>query len=272
MVGSMRVFLFANDSYFSYQFARPIIESYSDKIEAVFLSQATRRSLKKLIHIAQNSHLKYILYRSAIEIITNLNKRFNGKSVENLCSHFGLPTIKSTNLRENQLLSRIGVCNIGITINFDQLIPESIINHFQHGIINFHASRLPYDKGISPALWAFARGDDHIWGSIYRLDGGLDTGPIFSQFYIPVRKKDTAFSLYTRVCREGSRQILPIIEAIDKGRQLSPKPQSGVWRGNYWSWPDQNHLRMMNRSRRSLISVIDIFRLLGESEIEADPR
>ena len=56
---------------------------------------------------------------------------------------------------------------IGVTCNFDLIIPNSYIKSRAGGVLNIHASNLPLDRGISPVVWAFCRGDTEIYISLF---------------------------------------------------------------------------------------------------------
>ena len=160
-------------------------------------------------------------------------------------------------------LQRLFPLDLGVAINFDQVIGESFIRNFNIGIVNLHASRLPRDRGISPVLWAFARGDREVWATVYRIDGALDSGPIYRQFSLPVSPTDTAFRLYERVCVRGGEELAKLIDSIMRGVQPPPKPQSREIAGNYWSWPNSLYRNMLKESGRRLFDLRDIARSIG---------
>ena len=125
--------------------------------------------------------------------------------------------------------------DMALTFNFDQILTDSLLKRFPLGVINVHGSGLPADKGISPVLWAFARGDDTIRISIYEMDAGIDSGPILEQFSIPVLESDSGFSLYSRVCEEAGERLVDVVEQVSRGT-LSATPQPDGSASRYWSW------------------------------------
>ena len=117
-----------------------------------------------------------------------------------------------------------------------------------------------YDKGISPVLWAFARGDQTIWATIYQMDAGIDSGPLLKQFSVPVFDTDSAFSLYQRVCERGGEELLAVLEQLDQNA-IWPIDQEIADDVSYWSWPDAMHQDMMKRSGRSFLNVQEVLGL-----------
>jgi methionyl-tRNA formyltransferase len=138
------------------------------------------------------------------------------------------------------------------------LFKENILSSFKNGIYNIHASKLPKDKGISPVLWAFARGDQYIWSTIYKMDEGLDSGPILKQIQIFVIPNDTSFSLYKRVCVESGSALNVSLNNI-YNNQIKLFYQNNELDSNYFSWPDKQFKSMMKKSNRKFIKIKDLF-------------
>jgi len=68
-----------------------------------------------------------------------------------------------------------------------RIIPDEVIAKFPEGSYGIHHSLLPRYRGGSPLVWALIRGDRVAGSSLFRLDGGIDSGPIVSQrkFEVP---------------------------------------------------------------------------------------
>ncbi len=247
-----KILLFVNDSYFSYLSAQKIIESHYNNIKLIVFSKATTSSSKKILKILKKTSFSYFIYRFFIQVLTVLIYR--KKSVEYLANKFH---IKKTYVRNSRDLTEIiEYGHLGLAFNFDLLIRKNIIDKFENGIYNIHASKLPKDKGISPVLWAFARGDTEIWSTIYKIDEGVDSGPIARQFQIPLLPTDTSFSLYKRVCIESGVALNNILQEILMGEiKLLEQPQDGIT--NYVSWPDKHFQKMMRKSNRHFFKFRD---------------
>jgi len=259
---AMKIILFVNDSFFSYLLARPLIDKYHADIALVVLSTRVQSSLSQVVKIFRKSSLEYFCYRSTIQAFSMLNGFMKRKTVDSLSRRHGITRIRSQRLKKNiENISEAGPFDIGFAFNFDQIIGSEIFGLCENGIINIHASKLPNDKGISPVLWAFARGDEEIWSSIYKMDEGIDTGPIAEQIRIPVDKDSTAFSLYKKVCIESGKRLVHVLEKIKKG-ECTYRQQVNTGGETYWSWPDDYHAKLLKRSNRRLISISDALTIL----------
>lgn len=248
------IVLFVNDSYFSYLLSKEIIESNYNNISLIIFSKSTINSLSKIWKIFKKVPKNYFFYRLFVQILSKTI--YNKKSVQHLADKYNIPKYNViNNIELNNVL--IGNAYIGFAFNFDLVFKEKILSSFQNGIYNIHASKLPKDKGISPVLWAYARGDKHIWSTIYKMDQGLDSGPILKQIQISVNSNDTAFSLYKKVCIESGIALNNISEKIIN-YQIQFKNQSNKIESNYFSWPDEQFELMMKRSNRKLIKIKDL--------------
>jgi len=255
--------VFVNESCFAFAILDPIINSNPHCIQAIVLSTKTRNRLGPSLRIIQQCSPRYVVYRVLVDLLTRLNSFFKNKSIANLAKKHGIPILSISNISEDKRLESMLPQDIGLIINFDQILKEKLLACFKDGVINFHASRLPLDKGISPVLWAFARGDSKIWGTLYSVDSGLDTGPIFEQFQLKVSKHDTAFSLYERTCVTGGKKLCGLLNAYNEGDLKTPTSQRKLSKGqSLLGWPDHHFDQMLKSSKRKLISYKDIFRVV----------
>ena len=260
----MKVVLFVNDSYFSYLLARPLFEKFHDQIQAVVISTKIKGSASKVVGIFRKTHWRYFVYRLTIELINRINTLFRRRYVSALIRAYNLKVISTDNVTCCEELKSLLPADLGVAFNFDQILKGTVLGAFTHGVINVHSSYLPKDKGVSPVLWAFARGDSSIWSTIYRMDEGLDSGPIFRQLEIPVESDDTACSLYQRVCAKSGKELASVVDQVQSA-MAHPQSQPEDLDAKTWSWPDQTHRQMMVESRRKLINLSDICQMLCKS-------
>jgi methionyl-tRNA formyltransferase len=68
-----------------------------------------------------------------------------------------------------------------VTVAFGILLPQEILSIPRHGFINLHFSLLPAWRGAAPVQRAIESGDKELGISVFLLDEGMDTGPIYRQ-------------------------------------------------------------------------------------------
>ena len=250
------IVLFVNDSYFSFLLAKSMIESNHGTISLIVFSKSTVSSWKKVINIFKKVSLKYFIYRTFIQVMSTF--LYQKKTVGFLADKYKIKKIYVNNSHD---LNYIENNSVGLLFNFDIIIRKNVLTKFKKGIYNIHASKLPRDKGISPVLWAYVRGDKEIWSSIYKVDEGIDSGPLVKQIKILTQKKDSAFSLYCRVCIESGKELKNILNDIlnDKIKLLNHSKQI---ESNYLSWPNKEFSLLQKKSKRKLISIKSFFKYI----------
>ena len=67
---------------------------------------------------------------------------------------------------------------IGISVNWPKLIPESIIKSIPCGLLNAHPGDLPRYRGNSARNWAIINQEKHCALTIHFMAKELDAGPI----------------------------------------------------------------------------------------------
>jgi methionyl-tRNA formyltransferase len=98
------------------------------------------------------------------------------------------------------------------------IIPEVFLNVPTHGAICYHPSILPRHRGSSAINWAIMMGDTRTGLTIFKPDGGIDTGPILIQKEVTIGPEDTTGSLYfERLFPMGIEAILESVDQIKKG-------------------------------------------------------
>lgn len=113
---------------------------------------------------------------------------------------------------------------IGILSSYGKIIPASIIELFQPGIINIHPSLLPLYRGPSPIETAIANGDDKTGVSIMQLSAGMDDGPVYVAKEYLLSGKETNLELYPALATMGTELLLESLPGIANG-SLLPHPQ-----------------------------------------------
>ena len=102
-----------------------------------------------------------------------------------------------------------------ITIGFGVIIKEEILNLPKHGFINLHFSLLPKWQGAAPVQRAIEAGDQTTGVTVFKLDKGMDTGPIYRQKEIAMPDEATTSSLLQDLAIIGAPVVLDAIIAIE---------------------------------------------------------
>ena len=111
-----------------------------------------------------------------------------------------------------------------VTVAFGILLPQEILSIPKHGFINLHFSLLPSWRGAAPVQRAIEAGDENLGITVFALDEGMDTGPIYMQSSFPrdpnARSKEALEFLGT----QGVGLIAKTLEGISNA--VAPVRQS----------------------------------------------
>jgi methionyl-tRNA formyltransferase len=110
-------------------------------------------------------------------------------------------------------------------VAYGALVPPAALDVPRHGWVNLHFSLLPAWRGAAPVQHAILHGDEVTGASTFRLEPGLDTGPVFGVLTEPVRPDDTAGTLLDRLAGAGADLLLATLDGIERG-ELRAVPQS----------------------------------------------
>lgn len=82
-------------------------------------------------------------------------------------------------------------------------IPHNICSEFAGKIVNIHAARLPWGRGIGTTLFAVLLRYP-LGSSIHLIDSGLDTGPLLCETDTTWSTKDTLRTIYDRLILDAN--------------------------------------------------------------------
>ena len=113
-----------------------------------------------------------------------------------------------------------------ITIGYGVLLPEFILEQPKYGFINLHFSLLPKLRGAAPAQRAIIDGLTETGITVFKLDAGMDTGPIYLQTKHSIAPNTTAGDLLNELAQLGPSAIAETLSAIENGIQPIPQDHS----------------------------------------------
>ncbi|WP_337060567.1 methionyl-tRNA formyltransferase [Kineococcus sp. G2] len=143
----------------------------------------------------------------------------------------GLPLLQPATPREPAFLEELAAlapdaCPV---VAYGALVPRAALDVPRLGWVNLHFSLLPAWRGAAPVQRAIAAGDDITGASVFRLEEGLDTGPVFGTLTEPVGERDTAGDLLSRLAVHGAHLLVRVLDALEAGTAHAvPQPADGV--------------------------------------------
>jgi methionyl-tRNA formyltransferase len=135
----------------------------------------------------------------------------------------GIPVVKP--ISSEELIGSIDDLDCVVTIGYGVLLPQHILDLPKNGFINLHFSLLPAYRGAAPAQRALQNGETSTGVSVFQLEKGMDTGPIYSQRTVAIDPQWRTVELLQALALEGPAAVRDALTMISLGQ--SPSVQQG---------------------------------------------
>jgi methionyl-tRNA formyltransferase len=114
-------------------------------------------------------------------------------------------------------------------VAYGALLPRAALDIPPHGWINLHFSVLPAWRGAAPVQHALLAGDEVTGASVFQIEEGLDTGPVYGTLTERIDACDTAGDLLERLADAGARLLVAVLDGLgDASVHARPQPAEGV--------------------------------------------
>lgn len=135
----------------------------------------------------------------------------------------GIKIVKPISPQE--LIGNIEDLDLVLTIGYGVLLPEDVLRLPKHGFLNLHFSLLPQYRGAAPAQRALLNGEEKTGVTVFELDKGMDTGPIYSQNTLTIQESWRSKELLEELAQLGITTVSQAFEMILSDKK--PTAQSG---------------------------------------------
>lgn len=192
----------------------------------IVFAGTTTHAAQVLEHLAASNH-------HVVSVLTRNDAPVGRKSVltpspvAQKADELGIPIIKANKVtgEQNEQIAHLAP-DLGVVIAYGTLLRGSTLAIPNHGWLNLHYSLLPYWRGAAPVQHSILSGE-HLTGvSIFKLDEGMDTGPILSQVEAEIQPGETSGDLLLRLTHLGISALDECLAQLDSGLAVF-KPQSG---------------------------------------------
>lgn len=139
-----------------------------------------------------------------------------------------VPCFKPASVTETATL--IEGADVLLTIGYGVLLPEELLSIPMHGCLNLHFSLLPRWRGAAPVQRAIEAGDPVSGVTVFQLDPGMDTGPIYSVKRFALDSDITSDELFSELGALGVEAVEDSLNAIKAGIRPEPQKSDGATR------------------------------------------
>ncbi|MGY9079631.1 MAG: methionyl-tRNA formyltransferase [Candidatus Nanopelagicales bacterium] len=137
--------------------------------------------------------------------------------VHAVADKYGIKALYPDSIREIDAVLRELQPDAIPVVAYGQLIPETMLDIPAHGWINLHFSLLPEWRGAAPVQHCIWHGDTITGATTFRIDQGMDSGPILGHVTQLVDPKDTSGALLDRLADTGSHLLRQTLDALEAG-------------------------------------------------------
>ena len=131
-----------------------------------------------------------------------------------------LPVLQPEKLKDENFIRQLKSYkpDLFVIVAF-RILPKEVFTIPPEGSFNLHGSLLPKYRGAAPIQWALINGEEETGVTTFKLAEKVDTGNIYLQEKISVKKEDNFGSLHDKMCIVGAEAVLKTVYLIEHGYQ-----------------------------------------------------
>ena len=151
-------------------------------------------------------------------------------AVAHKANKLGLETFKTNRIDDKALEWLISLrADIGAIVAYGSILKQPALDTPRLGWLNLHYSILPELPGPAPVQHAILQGKKVTGVTVFRLDTGIDTGPVISSKEQVIDDADTTESLLSKLTGIGANLLVDVLQQNEAKLALA-KPQeiSGI--------------------------------------------
>ncbi|CAB4887150.1 unannotated protein [freshwater metagenome] len=115
-----------------------------------------------------------------------------------------------------------------LTIGYGVLLPTQILEIPRYGFLNLHFSLLPRWRGAAPVQRAIEAGDSLTGVTVFQLDEGMDTGPIYTMHRFALDPDITSDELLAELADLGVIASLEALQMVEDGKRPTAQTSQGA--------------------------------------------
>ncbi len=152
----------------------------------------------------------------------------NESAVSRWCNENGIEVNKPE--RDANFQPFLSNIDLLITIGYGVILPKQVFESPRYGSLNLHFSLLPRWRGAAPVQRAIEAGDLVSGVTVFALNEGMDTGPIYTQHRFALDGDITSDELFIELAELGAEALLHTLDLIDAGVKPSPQQDHSATR------------------------------------------
>jgi methionyl-tRNA formyltransferase len=161
---------------------------------------------------------RVVLVITRPDALVGRKREFTASPVATAAAKLGIPTIK-TNSIDSHALEQVAASGAmaGIVVAYGSLLRKPALEALEHGWFNLHYSLLPKWRGAAPVQHCLLNADSETGVTLFKIDEGMDTGPMVGQLQTAIAPDESAGELLERLTKLGFTLLSECVPGICAG-------------------------------------------------------
>ena len=147
-------------------------------------------------------------------VITSTDSKINSDyyDLKPLCIKNDIPCHITDDINSNRTIGLIKSYEADVIYCFgwSRLLKKDLISLPPLGVIGYHPTDLPNNRGRHPIIWALVLGLKETASTFFIMNEEADSGDIVSQVKVKIDGSDNATSLYKKLSSTAREQVIEI--------------------------------------------------------------
>lgn len=153
------------------------------------------------------------------------------------CEKHGISFLTHPNVNSEEFFRLIDLyeCDLFVSMSFNQIFKNRLINTPSLGSINCHAGMLPFYRGRNVLNWVLINDEKEFGITVHYIDEGIDTGDIIIQQSYEITDQDDYSTLLQKAYSECASILFQSIKNLQSGNVIAKKQKEVSEFGSYCS-------------------------------------
>lgn len=156
---------------------------------------------KFLDKLRQNHDIVLVITRC--DASSGRGQKYKPSPVKSYCIKEGIKVLSLEN--PDEIISVVKELNpdIAVTVAYGRILSKAFFSLPKYGTLNVHFSLLPKYRGAAPIQWSLINGEKITGVTVFEIDEGTDSGPVYKQSQITIDPQDDARTLTGKLVSLG---------------------------------------------------------------------
>ena len=147
------------------------------------------------------------------------------ETLKNYSKQYGIDYLEHENVNSEEFISILKKyeCDLFVSMSFNQIFKNQIINFTKHKIINCHAGKLPFYKGRNILNWVLINDEKDFGITVHYVDEGIDSGDIILQRNYQISDQDNYKTLLEKAHVECANILYDAVLMFKKKHVMAKK-------------------------------------------------